>query len=95
MPNIKSAIKRVRTSQEARERNRSVKSSLRTLRARLMKSIDEGSKETSEKAFREYASALDKAAKRGMIKKNTADRSKQRAAVRVGKMAATSTPQPA
>lgn len=95
MPNIKSAAKRMKTSLKSRERNRSVKSSLRTLQRKLNESIGTESREVCETKLRGYYSALDKAVKQGVIMKNTADRSKQRAARRVNAAPATSTPRSA
>ncbi len=81
MPNIKSAEKRVRQSEKNRAMNRAVKSKISTTRSPII----EGnlSKEEMKKAVAEYASTLDKAVKKGVIKKNTADRRKSRAAKRL------------
>lgn len=81
MPNIKSAEKRVRQSEKNRAANRAVKSEIHTAR----KPVVEGklAKEDLAKAVAEYASTLDKAVKKGVIKKNTADRRKSRAAKRL------------
>ena len=88
MPNIKSAEKRMRQSRVNRARNVSTKNSLRTLRRKFDESIGTAEKAALETIFRSYCSFLDKAVKRGIIKKNTADRSKQRAALRMKKPAA-------
>jgi len=81
MPNIKSAEKRVRQSAKNREKNRAVKSKISTVRRPIIEgSLD---KEAMKKAVSEYASTLDKAVKQGVIKKNTADRRKSRAAKRL------------
>jgi small subunit ribosomal protein S20 len=85
MPNIKSAEKRMRQSRVNRVRNVSTKNALRTLRRKFDGSIEEAEKPAVEALFREYCSSLDKAVKRGILKKNTADRSKQRAALRMKK----------
>ena len=45
-------------------------------------------KETAEKKFKEFVSGLDKAVKKGIIKKNTADRKKSRAQLKMNKMSA-------
>ncbi|MBP5545015.1 MAG: 30S ribosomal protein S20 [Kiritimatiellae bacterium] len=84
MPNIKSAEKRVRQSEKSREKNRSVKSKINTARRPIIEgSLD---KEAMKKAVSDYASTLDKAVKQGVIKKNTADRRKSRAAKRLAAM---------
>lgn len=90
MPNIKSAMKRVRTSETARQRNRAVKSRVATARRDVLTECDTRNVEKAGQAFRAYCSVLDKAAKRGIIKKNTAIRRKRRAAA---KLASASAPQ--
>ena len=85
MPNIKSAEKRMRQSRVNRIRNVSTKNALRTIRRKFDGSISTAEKAAVETLFRDYCSLLDKAVKRGVVKKNTADRSKQRAALRMKK----------
>lgn len=85
MPNIKSAEKRVRQSEKNRARNRAAKSRIATARRPIIEGAAD--KETMKKAVSTYASTLDKAVKQGIIKKNTADRRKSRAAKRLAKMA--------
>lgn len=85
MPNIKSAIKRVKQSEKNRAKNRTVKSKINTARRPVIEGA--GDKEQMKKAVAEYASTLDKAVKQGVIKKNTANRRKSRAAKRLAKMA--------
>lgn len=87
MPNIKSAAKRVLTSEKSRLRNRSVKSSLLTARHRVEKTVTSGDKTAATEAARDYSSKLDKAVKKGVIKRNTADRKKSRTAQTIAKMA--------
>jgi small subunit ribosomal protein S20 len=87
MPNIKSAIKRVRTTERQTTVNRRVKTRVSSARRSFGDTVQEGSKEAAQKAYDTFASALDKAAKAGVIKKNTADRSKSRAHKTVARMA--------
>ncbi len=79
MPNIKSAMKRVRTSERDRKRNRAVKSEVQSRRHRVLKTLANNA-ETAETDFRAYCSVLDKAVKKGMVARNTANRRKQRMA---------------
>lgn len=88
MPNIKSAEKRNRQAIQAEARNKSVKSEIATLRRNLYEAIEAGRLDASKKLYNEYLSALDKAAKRTIIKANTADRRKARATARLLKIAA-------
>ncbi len=74
MPSEKAA----RSSQRKRERNRSVRSSVRTYVAATNNAIDDGNKEQSEAAIARAIQALDKAAKRGVIHSNNAARRKSR-----------------
>lgn len=76
MPNIKSAKKWTRASEKRRERNLAAKSTLKTA---YKKAVDDPSA-TNVKAA---ASAHDKAAARGIIHKNKANRKKSRLAKRV------------
>ncbi len=87
MPNIKSAVKRMRQSEESRLRNRSEKSQLNTVRRRLYTAIEAGNLDDSKTEFRAFCSALDKAVKHGVVKKNACDRYKSRANVRVNAIA--------
>lgn len=83
MPNIKSAKKRLRLSERQREINRPLRTRIRTTRRAFLESIDAADREQSAERFRQFCSSLDKAAKRGVIKKNTAIRHKTRAAARL------------
>ncbi len=80
MPTTKSAKKRVRTSEKARQRNRSVKAGIRSARRNTVDAFESKDSEKSTQAFQKYCSILDKAAKKGVIKKNTAVRRKKRSA---------------
>lgn len=88
MPNTKSAERRARVSARRQARNKSVKSSLRTLEKNYRSVIAAGKKEDADKALRSAVSAIDKAAKRGVIPKGRADRKKSRLAVRLKNLAA-------
>ena len=87
MPNIKSAKKRVRSSEKQRIGNLAVKTKVKTVRRKTREVLTAGVVETSEKAVRDYSSVLDKAVKRGVIKKNTAIRRKKRAVAALRKLA--------
>jgi len=78
MANIRSAEKQRRQAEKRNERNRAGKSALRTTlkKARTAVTGGDADKETLSTAF----SVIDKAAKKGLIKENTADRYKSRLA---------------
>ncbi len=83
MPILKSAAKRMRSSQKAREKNQAVTSQIKTVRSKLFEAVAAKNREAASKIYREYCSLLDKSAKKGIIKQNTAIRRKARAADKV------------
>jgi small subunit ribosomal protein S20 len=70
--NIKSQIKRNKTNEKARERNKAVKSELRTHVRRTREAILAGDKEAAEKALLTATKKLDKAVSKGVIHANQA-----------------------
>jgi small subunit ribosomal protein S20 len=76
MPQHKSCEKRMRTSRKQNEYNRTVKSTVKTYAKKY--AAAEG--EDAEAAYREIASQLDRAARKGVIPKKRADRKKSRLA---------------
>ncbi|MBP7275614.1 MAG: 30S ribosomal protein S20 [Kiritimatiellae bacterium] len=78
MPNIKSAAKRMRQSRKRQAVNKTVKSEIKHFRRKVV-----GTEPVTPETYSRYCSMLDKAAKRGVIKKNTAIRRKRRAASRM------------
>ncbi|HEV8056193.1 MAG TPA: 30S ribosomal protein S20 [Nocardioidaceae bacterium] len=86
MANIKSQIKRNRQNDEARERNKSVKSALRTAIRRFREAADAGETETAQHAARTASRKLDKAASAGVIHKNQAANKKAAMAKRAASL---------
>ena len=72
MANIKSQIKRNRTNEIARLRNKSVKSSLKTAVRKVRTAADAGDKATAEVELKAACRSLDKAASKGVIHANQA-----------------------
>ncbi len=72
MANIKSQIKRNRQNDAAHERNKSVKSALRTAVRRFRAAADSGDAEQARQLGHEATRRLDKAASAGVIHKNQA-----------------------
>jgi len=70
--NIKSQIKRIGTNKKAYERNKAVKSELRTLVRQTREAIAAGDKAKAEASLRVAARKLDKAVSKGVIHKNQA-----------------------
>jgi small subunit ribosomal protein S20 len=86
MANTKSAEKRARQSERRRLRNRGVKTRLHSLEKQLQAAIEGGKKDEAGKSLQVMASALDKAVKSGVIRKETANRKKSRLTLRVNKV---------
>ncbi len=87
MPNIKSAKKRLKVAAKARERNRRTQSVVKNARRRFMDTDPAAEGGQAQEVYQRYCSFLDKAAGKGVIKKNTAIRRKRRAANRLRRAA--------
>ncbi|UFU01757.1 30S ribosomal protein S20 [Ruania suaedae] len=72
MANIKSQIKRIRTNEKARLRNKAYRSALKTHVRKVREAIASGDKESAETALRSATRQLDKAVSKGVIHKNQA-----------------------
>ncbi|MDT9595204.1 30S ribosomal protein S20 [Nocardioides zeae] len=72
MANIKSQIKRNRQNERRHERNKAVKSELKTLVRRFRAAADAGDKDAAVAAGQAANRKLDKAASKGVIHKNQA-----------------------
>lgn len=79
MPNIKSAIKRVKVNQKANAANTQAKSAMRTTVKKAENAIAANAENAQELLQAAYKS-LDKAASKGLIHKNAAARKKSRLA---------------
>ena len=86
MANIKSQIKRNRTNERRRLRNKAVKSELKTAVRRFREAADGGDAGTATTALRSAARLLDKAASKGIIHKNQAANRKSAMASRAAKL---------
>lgn len=84
MANIKSQIKRNRTNEAARLRNKSVKSALKTSVRRVRSAIEAGDKDAAQTQLVVANRDLDKAASRGVIHANQAANRKSALATQVG-----------
>ena len=81
-----SAERRMRSSVRRRIKNRQVKAGLKKLQKKLDELVEGGKKEEAAAAYREMSSALDKAAKVGVIHKATASRKRSRLATALNKV---------
>ncbi len=72
MANSQSALKRVRQNQTRTIRNKTLSSRMKTLRKKTLAAVEAGDKESAQKSFSEFASAVDKCEKNNIIHKNKA-----------------------
>jgi len=86
MPNIKSAIKRVKVAEGRRAQNISVKSDMRTAVKKVETLVVNNDVETAKSALITASQKLDKAARKGLIHKNTAARQKSRLAKKLNEL---------
>jgi small subunit ribosomal protein S20 len=84
--NIKSQIKRIKTNEKARQRNQSVKSSVKTAIRKFREAADAGDKERAVALQREAGKKLDKAASKGVIHANQAANKKSAMAKRANEL---------
>jgi small subunit ribosomal protein S20 len=84
--NIKSQIKRNRTNELARLRNKSVKSSLKTAVRHFRDAADSGDREAALTALNTASRQLDKAASKGIIHPNQAANRKSAMATRANEL---------
>lgn len=80
MANTKSAIKAARKARRLTDRNRGVKTRLKTLRKRLDELLAKKDGAGAKTAAAAYASAMDRAVKSGVVHRNAASRAKSNVA---------------
>lgn len=83
MANIKSAKKRVITNEKKAERNQAVKSQVKTYIKKVDAAVAEGDKEKAAEALKDATRVVEKAATKGVIKKNNASNKVSKMAKRV------------
>lgn len=87
MANIKSAKKRILVNRTKAERNKAVKSGVKTSVKKVLAAIEANDKDAAAKALVAATATIDKAASKGVYHKNTASRKVSRLAQAVNKMA--------
>ena len=90
MANIKSQLKRIKTNEKARLRNKSVKSSLKTSIRKFREAADAGDVATATTLMRTASKQLDKAASKGIIHANQAANRKSALAKRTAQLSGAS-----
>jgi small subunit ribosomal protein S20 len=80
MANIKSQIKRNRQNAKRHDRNKAVRTALKTSTKKVRQAVAAGDTDSARSLQRETARAYDKAASRGIVHPRTAARRKSRLA---------------
>lgn len=86
MANIKSQLKRIKTNEKARLRNKSVKSSLKTAIRKVREAAEAGDKDKALELLQDASRKLDKAAAKGVIHANQAANKKSALAKRANQI---------
>src|SRR3954464_3186521 len=86
MANIKSQLKRIGTNKKAHDRNKAVKSELRTHVRNVRVAVNAGDKDKAATALSVAVKKLDKAASKGVIHKNQAANRKSAIAKQVASL---------
>jgi len=81
--NIKSAIKRAKTSEKNRQRNVALRSRMRTAIKKVVAAADEGNAEAATEALKTAQPTIDGMVNKGLVSKNKAARTKSRLNKRV------------
>ena len=87
MANIKSAKKRILVNRTKAERNKAIKSGVKTAVKKVEAAVAAGDKAAANEALVAATTTIDKAASKGVYHKNTASRKVSRLAQAVNKMA--------
>lgn len=74
MANIKSAKKRIIVAQLKTERNKAIKSKIKTLSKKVEAAVEAGDKAVAAQALKVASTEIDKACSKGVYHKNTAAR---------------------
>ena len=80
MPNIKSAIKRVKIINTKTAQNNMIKTSIKTATKKFENAVSAGNKEEAKVLLADAMKKIDQSCSKGVIKKNTASRKKARLA---------------
>ena len=87
MANIKSAKKRILVNQTKADRNKAIKSAVKTAVKKVYVAIDANDKEAAASELLKATAAIDKATSKGVYHKNYASRKVSRLAKAVNQMA--------
>ena len=88
MANTKSALKRVRQAKRRTDRNKTIRSKVKSLRKKTLEAASAGRSEEAQAGLKELASAVDLAQKKKLFHRNKAANVKSKAAKAVRAAAA-------
>ena len=83
MANLKSSIKAIRVTKRRTVLNKNIKETYRAVARDIKKSLESNDVKAAEALVSSYQSTIDKAVKKGVIKKNTGARNKSRMVQRI------------
>lgn len=86
MANIKSAKKRVLVNKTKAERNKSIRSSVKTAMKKVFAAVEANDKAAAEAALKNATSVIEKASSKGVYHKNNASRKVSRLAKAVNQL---------
>jgi len=87
LANIKSAKKRILVSQARQDRNKAIRSSVKTAMKKVFAAIEANDKAAAEAELKNATKVIEMAAQKGVYHKNNAARKVSRLALAVNKMA--------
>jgi len=85
MPITNAAKKALRQTAKKAATNRIIKAEIETLKKKVKKAIEAANENEAKELWQKLQKRLDKAAKTGLFKKNTADRVKSRLKISINK----------
>ncbi|KAB8127564.1 30S ribosomal protein S20 [Gracilibacillus oryzae] len=88
MANIKSAIKRVRTNEDHRLHNQSIKTDMRSHIKKVETLVDAKDVDSAKSALQTAVKKIDKAVQKGLVHKNKGNRQKARLSKKVNEISA-------
>ena len=86
MANSPQARKRARQAEKSRERNMSLRSTMRTAIKKVLKAIDAGNKDEAQEAFKAATPVIDSMVNKGIAHRNKIARHKSRLNARIRAM---------
>lgn len=85
MANIKSAVKRIKTTEKRTLRNKMIKTSIKTAIKKYETALENGNLDEAKSELSNASHVIDKAASKGVLHKNAAARKKSRLAISLNK----------